>query len=128
MKTEGDGLIEGPGRVTGVRATSADGDIEIAAKLVVGADGRHSTIRELAGFAVEDLGAPMDILWMRIPKHPNDPTQQLGWVRTGHLVVLLDRGDYWQCAYLIAKGSFAQLQGRRASARSSAGLRRPYRC
>ncbi len=110
MKTEGDGLIESQGRVTGVRAKSADGDIEIAAKLVVGADGRHSTIRGLAGFAVEDLGAPMDILWMRIVKRPNDPARQLGWVRTGHMVILLDRGDYWQCAYLIAKGSFAQLQ------------------
>ncbi len=110
MKTEGDGLIEGQGRVTGVRAKSADGDIEIAAKLVVGADGRHSTIRGLAGFAVDDLGAPMDILWMRIVKRPNDPARQLGWVRTGHMVILLDRGDYWQCAYLIAKGSFAQLK------------------
>ncbi len=110
MKTQGDGLIESQGRVTGVRAKSADGDIEIAAKLVVGADGRHSTIRELAGFAVEDLGAPMDILWMRIVKRPNDPARQLGWVRTGHMVILLDRGDYWQCAYLIPKGSFAQLK------------------
>ena len=110
MKTEGDGLIEGQGRVTGVRAKSADGDIEIAAKLVVGADGRHSTIRGLAGFAVDDLGAPMDILWMRIVKRPNDPATRLGWVRTGHMVILLDRGDYWQCAYLIAKGSFAQLK------------------
>ncbi len=110
MKSEGDGLIESQGRVTGVRAKSADGDIEIATKLVVGADGRHSTIRGLAGFAVEDLGAPMDILWMRIVKRPNDPARQLGWVRTGHMVILLDRGDYWQCAYLIAKGSFAQLK------------------
>lgn len=110
MKTEGDGLIESQGRVTGVRAKSADGDIEIAAKLVVGADGRHSTIRGLAGFAVDDLGAPMDVLWMRIAKRPNDPARQLGWVRTGHMVILLDRGDYWQCAYLIPKGSFAQLK------------------
>ncbi|MFZ0031950.1 MAG: FAD-dependent oxidoreductase [Candidatus Cybelea sp.] len=110
MKTEGAGLIEDAGRVTGVRAGTPNGAIEIAAKLVVGADGRHSTIRDLAGFAVDDLGAPMDVLWMRIPKHPEDSTQQLGWVRTGHFVVLLNRGDYWQCAYLIAKGSFAQLQ------------------
>ncbi len=111
MKTEGTGLIEDAGRVTGARAGTPGGEIEIAAKLVVGADGRHSTIRDLAGFAVDDLGAPMDVLWLRIPKHPTDPTQQLGWVRTGHFVVLLNRGDYWQCAYLIAKGSFAQLQG-----------------
>jgi 2-polyprenyl-6-methoxyphenol hydroxylase-like FAD-dependent oxidoreductase len=110
MKTEGTGLIEDTGRVAGVLAGTPNGETEIAAKLVVGADGRHSTIRDLAGFTVDDLGAPMDILWLRIPKHPTDSTQQLGWVRTGHFVVLLNRGDYWQCAYLIPKGSFAQLQ------------------
>jgi 2-polyprenyl-6-methoxyphenol hydroxylase-like FAD-dependent oxidoreductase len=110
MQTEGIELIEQRGRVTGVRAKGTSGEIEIDAKLVVGADGRHSTIRSRAEFAVTDLGAPMDILWMRIPKHPGDPTRQLGWVRTGHMVILLDRGDYWQCAYLIAKGSFAQLK------------------
>src|SRR5580700_11430951 len=110
VSTQGTGLIERDGHVIGARATTAKSEIEIAAKLVVGADGRHSTIRDLLGFAVKDLGAPMDILWMRIPKHPGDPTRQLGWVRTGHMVILLDRGDYWQCAYLIAKGSFAQLQ------------------
>jgi len=112
MQTEGIDLIESAGRVTGVRAKSPDGDLEIAAKLVVGADGRHSTIRSRAGFAVKDLGAPMDVLWMRIPKHAGDPTRQLGWVRTGHLVILLDRGDYWQCAYLIAKGSFDELKAK----------------
>jgi 2-polyprenyl-6-methoxyphenol hydroxylase-like FAD-dependent oxidoreductase len=112
MKTEGTGLIEGDGRVTGARAKNANGDFEVAAKLVVGADGRHSTIRAAAGFTVKDLDAPMDILWMRIRKHPGDATRQLGWVRTGHMVILLDRGDYWQCAYLIAKGSFAQLKAK----------------
>ncbi|MBV8066437.1 MAG: FAD-dependent oxidoreductase [Candidatus Eremiobacteraeota bacterium] len=112
MSTQGAGLIEAQDRVSGARATNTVGEIEIAAKLVVGADGRHSTIRALAGFEVDDLGAPMDVLWMRIPKHPDDPTRQLGWVRTGHMVILLDRGDYWQCAYLIPKGSFAQLRAK----------------
>ncbi|MGC2407581.1 MAG: FAD-dependent oxidoreductase [Candidatus Cybelea sp.] len=112
MQTEGDELIETDGRVTGVRAATPNGEIAIAAKLVVGADGRHSRVRDLAGFAVDDLGAPMDILWMRIPKRPSDPTRQLGWARTGHMAILLDRGDYWQCAYLIAKGSFEQLKAR----------------
>jgi 2-polyprenyl-6-methoxyphenol hydroxylase-like FAD-dependent oxidoreductase len=112
MKTAAVGLVEKDGRVTGVRANAPDGEIAIAAKLVVGADGRHSTVRDLAGFAVDDLGAPMDILWMRIAKHRSDATQQLGWVRTGHMVILLNRGDYWQCAYLIPKGSFAQLKER----------------
>jgi 2-polyprenyl-6-methoxyphenol hydroxylase-like FAD-dependent oxidoreductase len=110
MQTEGVGLIESEGRVTGARAKSPTGEVEIAAKLVVGADGRHSTIRTLAGFTVEDLGAPMDVLWMRIPKHAGDPVQQLGTIRTGHLLVMLDRGDYWQCAYIIRKGGFEELK------------------
>ena len=110
MQTEGVDLIESDGRVTGVRAKASDGEIEISAELVVGADGRHSTVRARAGFHVENLGAPMDVLWMRIPKHPGDPVQQLGTIRTGHMLVMLDRGDYWQCAYIIRKGSFGQLK------------------
>ncbi|HEY1868601.1 MAG TPA: FAD-dependent oxidoreductase [Candidatus Cybelea sp.] len=110
MQTAGVGLIEDASRVTGVRATGPNGEVAIAAKLVVGADGRHSTIRDLAGFTVEDLGAPMDVLWMRIPKHAGDPVQQLGIVRPGRLLVMLDRGDYWQCAYLIRKGGFDELK------------------
>jgi 2-polyprenyl-6-methoxyphenol hydroxylase-like FAD-dependent oxidoreductase len=110
MQTEGIGLMESAGRVTGVRAKAPTGELEIAAKLVVGADGRHSTIRALAGFAVEDLGAPMDVLWMRIPKHAGDAVQQLGTIRTGHMLVMLDRGDYWQCAYIIRKGGLDELK------------------
>jgi 2-polyprenyl-6-methoxyphenol hydroxylase-like FAD-dependent oxidoreductase len=110
MQTAGTALIEKGGRVIGVRATTPNGEIEIAAKLVVGADGRHSTVRDLAGFTVEDLGAPMDVLWMRIPKHPDDPVRQLGWIRTGHMLVMLDRGEYWQCAYIIRKGAFEELR------------------
>jgi len=110
MHTAGVGLIQDANRVTGVRATGPNGEIQITAKLVVGADGRHSTIRDLAGFTVEDLGAPMDVLWMRIPKHPGDPVQQLGTIRTGQMLVMLDRGDYWQCAYLIRKGGFDELK------------------
>jgi 2-polyprenyl-6-methoxyphenol hydroxylase-like FAD-dependent oxidoreductase len=110
MQTDGIGLIEDANRVTGVRATTPDGEVEIAAKLVVGADGRHSTVRDLAGFVVDDLGAPMDVLWMRIPKHADDPVRQLGTVETGHMLVMLDRGDYWQCAYIIRKGGFEALK------------------
>ncbi len=110
METDGDGLIESDGRVTGVRAKTPNGEIAIAAKLVVGADGRHSTIRDLAGLAIDDLGAPMDVLWMRLPKHADDPVRQLGTVATGHLLVMLDRGDYWQCAYIIRKGGFEDLK------------------
>jgi 2-polyprenyl-6-methoxyphenol hydroxylase-like FAD-dependent oxidoreductase len=110
MQTAGSGLTETDGRVTGVRATSPNGAVEISAKLVVGADGRHSTVRDVLGFAVEDLGAPMDVLWMRIPKRAGDPTRQLGTISTGHLLVMLDRGEYWQCAYIIRKGGFEKLQ------------------
>ncbi|HEX3672468.1 MAG TPA: FAD-dependent oxidoreductase [Candidatus Cybelea sp.] len=110
MQADGTGLMESDGRVTGVRATTPNGEIEIAANLVVGADGRHSTIRTLAGFTVENLGAPMDVLWMRIPKHAGDPVRQLGTVTTGRLLVMLDRDDYWQCAYIIRKGGFDELK------------------
>jgi 2-polyprenyl-6-methoxyphenol hydroxylase-like FAD-dependent oxidoreductase len=110
METEGVGLLESGGRVTGVRAKGPNGEFEISAKLLVGADGRHSTIRALAGFAVDDLGAPMDVLWMRLTKHAGETTQRLGTIRTGHFLVMLDRGDYWQCAYLIRKGGFDELK------------------
>jgi 2-polyprenyl-6-methoxyphenol hydroxylase-like FAD-dependent oxidoreductase len=110
METEGVGLLESGGRVTGVRAKDPNGDFEISAKLLVGADGRHSTIRALAGFVVDDLGAPMDVLWMRLTKHQGETTQRLGTIRTGHFLVMLDRGDYWQCAYLIRKGGFDELK------------------
>ncbi len=110
MQTDGVGLIEDENRVTGVRAKTPDGEVEIATKLVVGADGRRSTIRDLAGFTVDDLGAPMDVLWMRLPKRADDPVRQLGTVETGHMLVMLDRGDYWQCAYIIRKGGFDELK------------------
>jgi 2-polyprenyl-6-methoxyphenol hydroxylase-like FAD-dependent oxidoreductase len=110
MRAAGVGLIQEADRVTGVRAAGPNGELQIATKLVVGADGRHSTVRDLAGFTVEDLGAPMDVLWMRIPQHPGDPHEQLGTIRSGRLLVMLDRGDYWQCAYLIRKGGYDELK------------------
>jgi len=110
MQTEAIALVESGGATTGVRAKTPDGEIEIDAKLVVGADGRHSTIRALAGLTVEDLGAPMDVLWMRIAKHPGEAEQRLGTIATGHMLVMIDRDDYWQCAYIIRKGSFDELR------------------
>jgi 2-polyprenyl-6-methoxyphenol hydroxylase-like FAD-dependent oxidoreductase len=110
MQTEGIGLLENGGTTAGVRAKTSDAQIEIEARLVVGADGRHSTIRALAGLTVENLGAPMDVLWMRIPKHPGEAEQRLGNIATGHMLVMIDRGDYWQCAYIIRKGSFDELK------------------
>jgi 2-polyprenyl-6-methoxyphenol hydroxylase-like FAD-dependent oxidoreductase len=110
MQTEGIGLVESGGETVGARAKTSDGEIAIEAKLVVGADGRHSTIRALAGLTVENLGAPMDVLWMRISKHPGEAEQRLGNIATGHMLVMIDRGDYWQCAYIIRKGSFDELK------------------
>ena len=104
METEATDLISDGGRVTGVRAKTPDGDLEIRADLVVGCDGRHSTVRERAGFAVEDIGAPIDVLWFRLSRKPGDTEETGGHIEAGKMLVMLNRGDYWQCAYVIPKG------------------------
>jgi 2-polyprenyl-6-methoxyphenol hydroxylase-like FAD-dependent oxidoreductase len=108
MRAEAVDLIESNGRVTGVRATTPDGPLEIHADLTVGCDGRHSTVRARAGLRVEDIGAPMDVLWLRLPKKAGDPDESMGRFEAGRIVVLIDRGDYWQCAFLIPKGAFEE--------------------
>jgi 2-polyprenyl-6-methoxyphenol hydroxylase-like FAD-dependent oxidoreductase len=108
MRAEAVDLIEDGGRVTGVRANTPDGPLEVRADLTVGCDGRHSTVRERAGLRVEDIGAPMDVLWFRLSRKANDPGESMGRFEQGRMVVLLDRGDYWQCAFLIPKGSIEQ--------------------
>jgi 2-polyprenyl-6-methoxyphenol hydroxylase-like FAD-dependent oxidoreductase len=110
MKTQGTDLVIENGRVSGVIASDAEGSATIAAQLVVGTDGRHSTMRERAGLQVEDFGAPMDVLWMRITKHADDPVQPLGSMRDGRILVMIDRNEYWQCAFLIPKGTFEQFK------------------
>jgi 2-polyprenyl-6-methoxyphenol hydroxylase-like FAD-dependent oxidoreductase len=82
----------------------------VNADLLVAADGRRSIVREKAGLEVLDIGAPMDVLWMRVSKRPDDPSQLLGRIEAGQMLVMIDRGEYWQCAYLIAKGSMEQLR------------------
>jgi 2-polyprenyl-6-methoxyphenol hydroxylase-like FAD-dependent oxidoreductase len=104
MRTEAKELVEEAGRVTGLRATTSDGDIEIRAPLVVGCDGRHSTVRERAGFQVEDVGAPIDVLWFRVSRRDSDTEDTGGHVEAGKMMVMLNRSDYWQCAYVIPKG------------------------
>jgi 2-polyprenyl-6-methoxyphenol hydroxylase-like FAD-dependent oxidoreductase len=99
-------------RVTGVKANTAEGTLEVRCQLVVGADGRSSTVRQCAGLEVNDLGAPIDVLWFRIAKRPDDPPQAFGFVSAGQFMVLIDRADYWQCAYVIPKGTF---DGKRAA-------------
>jgi 2-polyprenyl-6-methoxyphenol hydroxylase-like FAD-dependent oxidoreductase len=99
-------------RVAGVRVKTTKGLEEIRASLTVGADGRHSLVREKAALEVIDLGAPIDVLWMRLSRHPDDPNQTLGRFRGGKLLVTLNRDDYWQCAFVIQKGAFAEVQKR----------------
>jgi 2-polyprenyl-6-methoxyphenol hydroxylase-like FAD-dependent oxidoreductase len=98
--------------VAGVRARTPDGPLEVRADLVVGADGRHSVVRQRAGLAVRDLGAPMDVLWFRLPRKPGDPDQPMGRFGLGQLLAMLNRGEYWQCGYVIAKGSLERLRRR----------------
>jgi 2-polyprenyl-6-methoxyphenol hydroxylase-like FAD-dependent oxidoreductase len=108
MRAEAVDLIEDGGRIAGVRANTPDGTLEIRADLTVGCDGRHSTVRERAGFTLDDLGAPMDVLWFRLPKKPSDPDETMGRFDAGRIVVMLDRGDYWQCAFVIRKGAIEE--------------------
>jgi 2-polyprenyl-6-methoxyphenol hydroxylase-like FAD-dependent oxidoreductase len=112
MQAEATELILENGRVAGVRARTPDGPLEVRAGLVVGADGRHSTVRTLAGLEVQDLGAPMDVLWMRLSRHPEDPKAVLGHVDAGRILVMLDRSDYWQCAFVIPKGTLDDIRRR----------------
>jgi 2-polyprenyl-6-methoxyphenol hydroxylase-like FAD-dependent oxidoreductase len=110
MESEVTDLLIENNRVAGVRAKTRDGDREFRAHLTVGADGRHSIVRAKAGLEVIDLGAPIDVLWMRVSRLPTDPEQTLGRFRAGKLLVTLNRGDYWQCAYVIPKDGFAAIQ------------------
>jgi 2-polyprenyl-6-methoxyphenol hydroxylase-like FAD-dependent oxidoreductase len=104
-------IIEENGTVVGARAKTSEGWLEIHASLTIGADGRHSIVRQRAGLQVIDLGAPMDVLWMRMSRRPSDPQQTFGHVERGAIFVLLNRDLYWQCALVIAKGSAEKVRG-----------------
>jgi 2-polyprenyl-6-methoxyphenol hydroxylase-like FAD-dependent oxidoreductase len=110
MKTEATDLIEEGGRIVGVRAKTPDGTLTIRSALVVGCDGRHSTVREKAGLASDDYGAPMDVLWFRITRRDSDPADVFGHIEAGKMIVMLDRGEYWQCAYVIPKGGIDRVK------------------
>jgi 2-polyprenyl-6-methoxyphenol hydroxylase-like FAD-dependent oxidoreductase len=112
MRAEASDLIDKGGRVAGVRASTPDGPLEIRADLTVGCDGRHSTLRERAAMKVDDLGAPMDVLWFRLPHHAGDSMESMGRFEAGRILVLIDRGDYWQCAYVIPKGGIDEIRAK----------------
>ncbi len=112
MGAEAVDLVRDGERIAGVKYRTAEGDREIRADLVIAADGRHSTLRERAGLAVQDFNVPIDVLWMRLAKGPKAPAQSLGFADRGHFMVLLDRQDYFQCGYIIRKGDFAVLRER----------------
>ena len=104
MQAEVADLIEAADRIVGVRVNTPDGELIVHADLVVGCDGRHSTVREKAGLRSDDYGAPMDVLWFRVTRRETDGADVFGHIAAGAMLVMLDRGDYWQCAYVIPKG------------------------
>ena len=112
MSTGVGDLLYQDGRVAGVRATAPDGPLEIRADLIVGADGRDSTVRAAARLPVKTLGAPMDVLWFRLPKRAGVTSGVLGRIEAGRIFVMLDRGDYWQCGFVIAKGTLEDIRAR----------------
>ena len=110
MNTQVTGLIQESGEIRGVRGTSGSEPFEIRAKLVVAADGRHSQIRAAAQLTGDDYGAPIDVLWFRLSRQPEDPSLPFGRIDQGKIMVLLDRADYWQCGFVIPKGAFEEIR------------------
>ena len=110
MLSEATDLIHDGDRVAGLRARTPDGEIEIHADLTVACDGRRSILRERAGLSVENLGAPMDVMWFRVSRHDGDPGDAAAHVESGRMLVMLNRNDYWQCAYIIPKGTANEVE------------------
>ncbi len=110
MRTAAVDVIQEWGRTVGVRADAPDGSVEFRADVVVACDGRHSKMRDAIGVEPQNLGAPMDVLWFRISRDPNEPLVALGYVGAGTIFVTIDRGEYWQCGYVIPKGSLEQIR------------------
>lgn len=112
MNANATGLIRSGDAVVGVKADTPEGPVEIRAGLTIGCDGRHSIVRPGANLDVEEIGAPMDVLWFRSGRRPNENESLFARVKTGKMLVTFDRGDYWQCAYVIAKGQFDVVKAR----------------
>ncbi|WP_342711125.1 FAD-dependent oxidoreductase [Bradyrhizobium sp. B124] len=112
MSAEATDLIRRGDAVAGVRVKTPDGPIEIEADLTIGCDGRHSIVRERAGLDVEEIGAPMDVLWFRVGRRRDETENLFARIDHGKMMVTFDRGDYWQCAYVIAKGQYEAVKAR----------------
>jgi 2-polyprenyl-6-methoxyphenol hydroxylase-like FAD-dependent oxidoreductase len=112
MRAEAKGLREEAGRVVGVHAMTPDGPLEVRADLVVAADGRGSVLRAAAGLRAKELGAPMDVLWFRLPRPPTDSDQPLARFDVGRIFIMLNRGEHWQCGYVIPKGTLEAIRDR----------------
>jgi 2-polyprenyl-6-methoxyphenol hydroxylase-like FAD-dependent oxidoreductase len=112
MDADATDLIRSGDAVVGVRANTPEGPVEIRADLTVGCDGRHSIVRQSANLEVEEIGAPMDVLWFRAGKRASETESVFARVETGKMLVTFDRGDYWQCAYVIAKGQYDAIKAR----------------
>ena len=110
MATEALELLEPKGRVVGLRARGRQGDFEVHAGLTVGADGRRSVLRDQSGLRLRDLGAPMDVLWFRLDRPPEIHGEALGRFDRGRILVLIEREDYWQCGFVIAKGAVDEVR------------------
>jgi 2-polyprenyl-6-methoxyphenol hydroxylase-like FAD-dependent oxidoreductase len=112
MSSEATDLIREGDRVTGVSAKTPDGAIDILADLTIACDGRHSTLRERSGLELEEIGAPMDVLWFRAGRRSDETENVFARVEPGKMMVTFNRGDYWQCAYVIAKGQYDAVKAR----------------
>jgi 2-polyprenyl-6-methoxyphenol hydroxylase-like FAD-dependent oxidoreductase len=112
MQAEATGLIEEAGRITGLRARTPNGEIEVRAELVIAADGRDSALRHQAGLKAVDIGAPMDVLWFRLSRVASDPREVMGRFGPGVALIAIARGDYWQCGCIIRKGAMEEIRGR----------------
>ena len=110
MRYEGVALVRDGSRITGVEAQSPEGPVRIEADLVVGCDGRHSTMREAAGLEVREFGVPIDVLWFRVSRKAGDPEQVLSNLNFGKMLILINRGDYFQAGLIVRKGSFEQIK------------------
>jgi 2-polyprenyl-6-methoxyphenol hydroxylase-like FAD-dependent oxidoreductase len=110
MQAEVTGLMQESERVIGLHADTPDGPIEVRAELAIGADGRNSVVREKAGLKVKDFGAPMDVLWFRLNRSTEDLVATMGRFDAGRIFIMINRGEYCQCGYVIPKGRFEQMR------------------